>query len=104
LKNSPFTWFDKLTTGFDGPVLSEDEGLKVKEDGFKTFLPARRASREYFTFMLSLVEARKLFFNSVSAFSQQETAISCQGSVNDTQQSYILILRNRGTNNTLTFK
>ena len=29
LENPPFTWFDKLTTGFDGPVLREVEGLKA---------------------------------------------------------------------------
>ncbi len=29
LKIPPFTWFDKLTTGFDKLVLSEVEGLKA---------------------------------------------------------------------------
>ena len=26
---TPFIWFDKLTTGFDKPVLSEVEGLRA---------------------------------------------------------------------------
>ena len=33
LKNSPFTWFDKLTTGFDKHVLSEAEGLRANGVG-----------------------------------------------------------------------
>ncbi len=33
LKNSPFTWFDKLTTGFDKHVLSEVEGLRANGAG-----------------------------------------------------------------------
>jgi hypothetical protein len=28
-KNSAFTWFDELTTGFDKPVLSVVEGLRA---------------------------------------------------------------------------
>ncbi len=33
LKNSLFTWFDKLTTGFDKHVLSEAEGLRANGAG-----------------------------------------------------------------------
>ena len=58
LKNLPFTWFGKLTTGFDKPVLSEVEELKANGGCIENI--------ENFPFVLSLVEARKLFFNSLT--------------------------------------
>ncbi len=63
LKNPPFTWFDEHTTSFDGPVLSEVEGLKANGRCFENI--------ENFTFVLSLVEALKLFFNSLITEDQQ---------------------------------
>ncbi len=33
LKYSPFTWFDKLTTGFDKHVLSQVKGLRANGAG-----------------------------------------------------------------------
>ncbi len=45
LKNSPFTWFDKLTTGFDKHVLSEAEGLRANGAGVENV--------DEFPFMLS---------------------------------------------------
>lgn len=33
LKNSLFTWFDELTTGFDKHVLSQVEGLRANGGG-----------------------------------------------------------------------
>ncbi len=45
LKNSSFTWFDKLTTGFDKHVLSEAEGLRANGAGVENV--------DEFPFMLS---------------------------------------------------
>ena len=65
LKNFPFTWFGKLTTGFDKPVLSPSfvrinsvEELKANGGCIENI--------EILPFVLSLVEAQKLFFNSLT--------------------------------------
>jgi hypothetical protein len=34
-KNTAFTWFDKLTAGFDKPVLSPVEGLRANGTGMQ---------------------------------------------------------------------
>ncbi len=57
LKNSPFTWFDKLTTGFDKHVLSEAEGLRANGACVENIGD--------FPFMLSLSKHEKSFFSNL---------------------------------------
>jgi len=47
LKNSPFTWFDELTTGFDKHVLSQVDWLRANGAGVENIGD--------FPFMLRLV-------------------------------------------------
>jgi hypothetical protein len=56
-KNSAFTWFDKLTTGFDKPVLSEAEGLRANGMGIEI--------AGDFPFVLSLSKHKNGFFSSL---------------------------------------
>jgi len=65
LKNFPFTWFGKLTTGFDKPVLSPSFVRINSVEEFKANGGCIE-NIENFPFVLSLVEARKLFFNSLT--------------------------------------
>jgi len=57
LKNSPFTWFDELTTGFDKHVLSQVEGLRANGACVENI--------DDFPFMLSLSKREKSFFSNL---------------------------------------
>jgi hypothetical protein len=57
LKNSPFTWFDELTTGFDKPVLSEVEGLRANGGGIENILACAARKQGLFSVHAEPVEA-----------------------------------------------